>query len=107
MGPVAAHRPGGRQLCLPVPYYLHFYGPFGTGPEGLTVPLPGTSLWFLVATVLLVTLRRDWVPAMASFLPVEALFCLVHNVSVAAERDFAVGGAVLVIASIVHRAFEP
>lgn len=70
-----------------VPYYLHFYGRFGTSPGGLTVPLLLTFLWFLLATVLLVTRRRGGVPVMASFLVVEALFYLVHNLSGAAGRD--------------------
>ena len=84
-----------------VPYYLHFYGRFGTGPGGLTVPLLLTFLWFLVATFLLVTRRRGGVPAMASFLVVEALFYLVHNISGAAGRDLPTGDAVLLVASIL------
>ena len=84
-----------------VPYYLHFYGRFGITPGGLTVPLLLTFLWFLVATVLLVTRRRGGVPAMASFLVVEALFYLVHNVSGAAGRDLRAGDAVLLVASLL------
>lgn len=54
---------------------------------GLTVLLLLTFVWFLVACVLLVTRRPGGVPAMVSFLVVETLFYLVHNVSGAAGRD--------------------
>lgn len=91
----------GRQLCVAGPYYLHFYGRFGTSPGGLTVPLLLTLVWFLVATVLLVTRRRGGVPVMASFLVVEALFYLVHNVSGAAGRDLPAGDIVLLVASLL------
>ena len=84
-----------------VPYYLHFYGRFGVSPGGLTVPLVLTFLWFLVAAVLMVTRRRGGVPAMASFLVVEALFYLVHNVSGAAGRDLLGGDLVLFVASVL------
>ncbi|GGH98373.1 hypothetical protein GCM10007170_30760 [Arthrobacter liuii] len=84
-----------------VPYYLHFYGRFGTSPGGLTVPLLLTFLWFLLATVLLVTRRRGGVPVMASFLVVEALFYLVHNLSGAAGRDLPAGDVVLLVASLL------
>lgn len=84
-----------------VPYYLHFYRRLGTGPGGLTVPLLLTFLWFLIATVLLVTRRRGGVPAMASFLVVEALFYLVHNISGAAGHDLPSGDVVLLIASLL------
>lgn len=84
-----------------VPYYLHFYGQFGTSPGGLTIPLVLTFLWFLVATVLLVTRRRGGVPVVASFLVVETLFYLVHNVSGAVGRDLLTGDVVLLIASLL------
>lgn len=84
-----------------VPYYLHFYGRLGIGPGGLTVPLLLTFLWFLVAFVLLVTRRRGGVPAIASFLVVEALFYLVHNISGAAGHDLPAGDVVLLIASLL------
>jgi hypothetical protein len=84
-----------------VPYYLHFYGRFGTSPGGLTVPLLLTFAWFLVAMVLLVTRRRSGVPVMASFLVVEALFYLVHNVSGTAGRDIPAGDIVLLVASLL------
>ena len=84
-----------------VPYYLHLYGRFGIPPGGLTVPLLLTFLWFLVATVLLVTRRPGGVPALASFLVLEALFYLVHYVSGAAGRDLHGGDVVLVVASLL------
>lgn len=84
-----------------VPYYLHFYGRVGTGPGGLTVPLLLTFAWFLLATFLLVTRRRGGVPVMASFLVVEALFYVVHNVSGAAGRDLLTGDVVLLVASLL------
>lgn len=84
-----------------VPYYLHFYGRFGRSPGGLTVPLLLTFVWFLVGTVLLVNRRRGGVPVMASFLVVEALFYLVHNLSGAAGRDLPTNDAVLFGASLL------
>ena len=84
-----------------VPYYLHLYGRFGISFGGLAVPLLLTFLWFLVATVFMVTRRRCGVPAMASFLVVEALFYLVHNVSGAAGRDLPGGDVVLLMASLL------
>lgn len=84
-----------------VPYYLHFYGQFGTSPGGLTIPLLLTFVWFLVATVLLVARRRGGVPVMASFLVVETLFYLAHNASGAAGRDLVTGDDVLLIASLL------
>lgn len=84
-----------------VPYYLHFYGRFGRSPGGLTVPLLLTFVWFLLATVLLMTRRRGGVPVMASFLVVEALFYLVHNLSGAAGRDLPTDDVVLLVASLL------
>ena len=84
-----------------VPYYLHFYGRFGKSPGGLTVPLLLTFVWFLVGTALLVTRRRGGVPVMASFLVVEALFYLVHNLSGAAGRDLPADDVVLLVASLL------
>ncbi|WP_276109718.1 hypothetical protein [Streptomyces tropicalis] len=84
-----------------VPYYLHFYGRFGRGPGGLTVLLLLTFVWFLVGTALLVTRRRGGVLVMASFLVVEALFYLVHNLSGAAGRDLPTDDFVLFVASLL------
>jgi len=82
-----------------VPYYLHFYGQFGKAPAGLTVPLLLTFAWFLVGTALVSTRRRGGVPILASFLVVEALFYLVHNLTGAAGRDLVTNDAVLLVAS--------
>src|SRR6478609_5625069 len=84
-----------------VPYYVHFYGRFGRSPGGLTVPLVLTFVWFVVATALVVTRRRGGVPVMASFLVVEALFYLVHNLSGAAGRDLPTNDVVLLVASLL------
>jgi hypothetical protein len=84
-----------------VPYYLHFYGRFGKSPGGLTVPLLLTFVWFVVGTALLVTRRRGGVPVMASFLVVEALFYLAHNLSGAAGRDLPTNDWVLLVASLL------
>lgn len=84
-----------------VPYYVHFYGRFGRSPGGLTVPLVLTFVWFVVATALVVTRRRGGVPVMASFLVVEALFYLVHNLSGAAGRDLPTNNGVLLVASLL------
>ena len=116
--PLEGELPGGRSWWAPwpvlalvlvtvanyvwqVPYYEHFYGRFGRSPGGLTVPLVLTFVWFLVATVLLVTRRRGGVPVMASFLVVEALFYLVHNLSGAAGRDLPTNDVVLLVASLL------
>lgn len=84
-----------------VPYYLHFYGRFGKAPGGLTGPLLFTFAWFAVGTALLVTRRRGGVPVMASFLVVEALFYLVHNLTGAAGRDLPTSDVVLLTASLL------
>lgn len=84
-----------------VPYYLHFYGQFGNSPGGLTIPLLLTFLWFVIATALLVTRRRGGIPVMASFLAVEAIFYLLHNITGAAFRDLLTGDIVLLIASLL------
>jgi hypothetical protein len=84
-----------------VPYYLHFYGQFGKAPAGLTVPLLLTLVWFLLGTALLATRRRGGVSVMASFLVVEALFYLVHNLTGAAGRDLATSDSVLLVASLL------
>lgn len=84
-----------------VPYYLHFYGRFGEAPGGLTGPLLFTFAWFAVGTALLVARRRGGVPVMASFLVVEALFYLVHNLTGAAGRDLPTSDVVLLTASLL------
>ena len=84
-----------------VPYYEHFYGRFGRSPGGLTVPLLLTFAWFVIATWLLVTRRRGGVPLMASFLVVEALFYLVHNLTGAAGRDLPSDDPILLVASLL------
>jgi hypothetical protein len=84
-----------------VPYYVHFYGRFGRSPGGLTVPLVLTFVWFVVATALVVTRHRGGVPVMASFLVVEALFYLVHNLTGAAGRDLPTNDVVLLVASLL------
>jgi hypothetical protein len=84
-----------------VPYYIHFYGRFGKSPGGLTVPLLLTFVWFGVGTALLVTRRPGGVPVMASFLVVEALFYLVHNLTGAAGRDLPTSDVVLLVASLL------
>lgn len=84
-----------------VPYYLHFYGRYGTSPAGLTIPLLLTFLWFLTATALLLTRRRGGIPLMASFLILEALFYLIHNLTGAAGQDLPASDATLLIASLL------
>ncbi len=84
-----------------VPYYLHFYGQFGKAPAGLTVPLLLTFVWFLLGTALVSTRRRGGVPVLASFLVVEVLFYLVHNLTGAAVRDLQTSDAVLLVASLL------
>jgi hypothetical protein len=84
-----------------VPYYLHFYGQFGKAPAGLTVPLLLTFAWFLVGTALVSTRHRGGVPILASFLVVEGLFYLVHNLTGAAGRDLVTNDAVLLVASLL------
>lgn len=84
-----------------VPYYWHFYGQYGHAPGGLTVPLVLTFVWFLVGTALLVTRRRGGVPVLVSFLVVETLFYVVHNLSGAAGRDLNPHDAVLLVASVL------
>lgn len=84
-----------------VPYYMHFYGQFGTSPGGPMIPPLLSFVWFIVPTVLLLTRRRGGVPVMASFLVVETLFYLVHNASGAAGRDLLTGDDVLLIASLL------
>jgi hypothetical protein len=84
-----------------VPYYQHFYGQHGHAPGGLSIPLVLTFLWFVAGTWLLVTRRRGGVPVLASFLVVEAVFYLVHNLSGAAGRDLPADDPVLLGASIL------
>ncbi|EWT02621.1 hypothetical protein N865_02535 [Intrasporangium oryzae NRRL B-24470] len=84
-----------------VPYYLHFYARFGKSPGGLTVPLLLTFVWFGVGAALLVTRRRGGVPVMVSFLVVEAVFYLVHNLTGAAGRDLLTSDGVLLVASVL------
>lgn len=84
-----------------VPYYEHFYGRHGHAPGGLTVPLVLTFVWFSLGTVLLVARRRGGLPVLASFLVVEALFYLVHNLSGAAGRDLPAHDTVLLVASVL------
>jgi hypothetical protein len=55
----------------------------------------------VVGTVLLANRRRAGVPVMASFLVVEALFYLVHNLSGAAGRDLPTNDPVLFVASLL------
>lgn len=84
-----------------VPYYEHFYGRFGRAPAGLTVPLVLTFVWFLLGAALLITRRRGGRIVLASFLVVEVLFYLVHNLTGAAGRDLMTTDVVLFVASLL------
>lgn len=84
-----------------VPYYEHFHGRFGRAPGGLTVPLVLTFGWFVAGAALLITRRRGGVAVLSSFLVVEALFYLVHNLTGAAGRDLSTQDGVLFVASVL------
>ena len=82
-----------------VPYFVHFYGTSGHAPGGLTIPLVLTFAWFVAGVALLVTQRRGGVVVLSSYLAVEALFYLVHNLSGAFGRDLPTSDPVLFVAS--------
>ncbi len=84
-----------------VPYFIHFYGKTGHAPGGLTVPLVLTFVWFAVGVALLVSRRRGAMPVLSSYLVVEAVFYLVHNLSGAFGRDLPTSDPILFIASVL------
>jgi hypothetical protein len=82
-----------------IPYAVHQYGSSWVGLPRLSGLLVVTLVWFLVGLMQYVRHQRGGDVVLASFLAVEALFYLVHNLTGAAGHDLPLSNPVVLVAS--------
>jgi hypothetical protein len=82
-----------------VPYAIHQYGSAWVGLPRLSGVLIVSLVWFLVGVMRYARRRRGGAALLASFLAIEALFYLLHNLTGAFGHDLPVTNPIVLIAS--------
>jgi hypothetical protein len=82
-----------------VPYAVHQYGSAWLGLPRLSGPLIATFVWFLVGVTRYARRQRGGPALLASFLAIETLFYLLHNVTGAFGRDLPITNPIVLIAN--------
>ena len=84
-----------------VPYAIHQYGRSWVGLPRLSGLLIVTLVWFLVSVMRYARRRRGGTTLLASFLAIEALFYLLHNMTGAFGHDLPATNPIVLIASVL------
>lgn len=84
-----------------VPYAIHQYGSAWLGLPRLSGPLIVTFVWFVVGIMRYARRQRGGTVLLASFLAVEALFYLLHNMTGAFGRDLPMTNPIVLIANVL------
>ena len=84
-----------------VPYAIHQYGSAWVGLPRLSGVLVVTLVWFLVGVMRYARRQRGGTALLASFLAIEALFYLLHNLTGAFGHDLPMTNPIVLIASVL------
>jgi hypothetical protein len=84
-----------------VPYAIHQYGSAWVGLPRLSGLLIVTLVWFLVGVVRYAGGNRGGTALLSSFLAIEALFYLLHNLTGAFGHDLPLTNPVVLVASVL------
>ncbi len=82
-----------------VPYAIHQYGSAWVGLPRLSGVLIMTLVWFVVGVMRYARQQRGGTALLASFLAIEALFYVLHNLTGAFGHDLPVTNPVVLIAN--------
>jgi hypothetical protein len=84
-----------------IPYAVHQYGSHWLGLPKLSAVLIATLVWFMAGLVRYARGGRAGRALLASFLAVEIIFYVVHNLTGALGRDLPASNPILLIASVL------